>query len=75
MKKIGVILLIGLICIMMVACKKQENVGNAEEQKPVQEIVKNPSEQLPIIYTQIEDGAGKLQIATPFSNTYLSWIL
>lgn len=58
MKKIGVILLIGLICITMVACKKQENVGDAEEQKPVQEIVKNPSVPLPVRYQQLKDGDG-----------------
>lgn len=59
MKKIGIFLLIGLICITMVACKKQENVGNAEEKKPAQEIVKNPSEPLPLRYQELQDGDGK----------------
>lgn len=58
MKKIGIILLIGVVCVAMAACKKQENVGNAEEKKPVQEIVKNPSEPLPIRYQQLKDGDG-----------------
>ncbi len=59
MKKIGIFLLIGLICITMVACKKQENVGNAEEKNPAQEIVKNPSEPLPLRYQELQDGEGK----------------
>lgn len=58
MKRIGIIFLIGLMCISIVGCKQQESVGNQGEKKTSQEIVKNPSEQLPLRYQKLKDGDG-----------------